>query len=201
MTFLSSIITSGAGLRAKGQFGTVPAVILKVSLLGNPVLRLKSKPVDLGKAGSQGLQGFIDDLTETMREYDGVGIAAPQVHVSAQMAVIECEQNPRYPEAPKIPLTVLINPKIKPASRVQEEDWEGCLSVEGLRGRVPRWRAVDVETFNLRGERLRFRAEGFFARVVQHEVDHLQGKVFLDRMKDFSTLTHLKEYTRYWMRD
>lgn len=176
-------------------------MILKVSLLGNPVLRLKSKPVDLGKAGSGNLQGFIDDLTETMREYDGVGIAAPQVHVSAQMAVMESEENPRYPEAPKIPLTVLINPKINPASRVQEEDWEGCLSVEGFRGRVPRWRAVDVESYNLRGERLRFRAEGFFARVIQHEVDHLQGKVFLDRMKDFSTLTHLKEYTRYWMKD
>ncbi len=176
-------------------------MILKVSLLGNPVLRLKAKPVELAKTEPARLQGFVDDLTETMREYDGVGIAAPQVHVSTQMAVIECDENVRYPDSPKIPLTVLINPTIRPASRVQEEDWEGCLSVEGFRGKVPRWRAVDVETYNLRGERVRFRAEGFFARVVQHEVDHLNGKVFLDRMKDLSTLTHLKEYTRYWVED
>ena len=176
-------------------------MIFKVAYLGNPVLRLKAKPVDLDKAQTGNLQGFLEDLTETMREYDGVGIAATQVHVSVQMAVIESEQNPRYPEAPKIPLTVLMNPKIKPASHRQQEDWEGCLSVEGLRGRVPRWSCVDVESLNLRGERIRFRAEGFFARVIQHEVDHLHGKVFLDRMKDFSTLTHLKEYTRYWVKE
>lgn len=174
-------------------------MILKVALLGNPVLRLKAKPVDLKQILPERLERLLKEMTETMREYDGVGLAAPQVHLSLQMAVIESEQNPRYPEAPKIPLTVLINPQVKPASRRVEEEWEGCLSVEGLRGKVPRWRAVNVETLNARGERIRFRAEGFFARVIQHEVDHLQGKVFLDRMRDFSTLTHLKEYTRYWI--
>jgi len=176
-------------------------VILKVSLLGHPVLRQKAKPVDLKQAHAGRLQALLDDMRETMHEYDGVGIAAPQVHLSVQIAVIEAEDNPRYPDALPIPLTVLINPQVKPASRVKEEDWEGCLSVEGLRGRVPRWRAVDVETTNVRGEKIQFRAEGFYARVIQHECDHLQGKVFLDRMRDFSTLTHLKEYTRYWVKD
>jgi peptide deformylase len=174
-------------------------VILKVALLGNPVLRLKAKPVDLKGIQPERLKILVQEMTETMREYDGVGLAAPQVHLSLQIAVMESDQSPRYPDAQKIPLTVLINPQVRSASRVQEEDWEGCLSVEGLRGRVPRWRAVDVETSNVRGEQIRFRAEGFFARVIQHEADHLNGKVFLDRMKDFSTLTHPKEYTRYWM--
>ena len=176
-------------------------MILKVSMLGNPVLRQLAKPVVLKEIEPDRLQAVIQDMVETMHEYDGVGIAAPQVHLSAQMAVIECERNARYPEAPKIPLTVLINPKVKAASRRVEEDWEGCLSVEGLRGRVPRWHAVDVETLNAKGEQIRFRAEGFFARVIQHEWDHLQGKLFLDRMRNFSTLTHLKEYTRYWAED
>lgn len=176
-------------------------MILKVSLLGNPVLRMKARPVDLKTAQPERLQALLDDMRETMREYDGVGIAAPQVHLSTQIAVMEAADNPRYPDAPRVPWTVLINPQVKPASRVKEEDWEGCLSVEGLRGRVPRWRAVEVETYNVRGERVRFRAEGFYARVIQHEFDHLQGKVFLDRMRDFSTLTHLKEYTRYWIKD
>ena len=173
-------------------------MILKVARLGNPVLRLKSRPIPVEKIRSPGLQGFIEHLVETMREYDGVGIAAPQVHVSSQIAVVGVERNRRYPKAPKIPLTVLINPQVKPVSRAVEEDWEGCLSVEGFRGLVPRWREVEVRAYNGRGAPVHFRAKGFFARVIQHEWDHLQGKVFLDRMKGLSTLTHLTEYGRYW---
>ena len=137
-------------------------------------------------------------MVETMREYDGVGIAAPQVHVSLQIAVIQVNGNPRYPKAPRIPLTVLINPKVTPTSRQQVGDWEGCLSVDGLRGQVPRWKSVQVEAYNAKGQPVRFRAGGFFARVIQHEWDHLQGKVYLDRMKGLETLTHLTEYARHW---
>ena len=166
--------------------------------LGHPVLRRRAKAVGRGILTAPGLRAFVQDMVETMREYDGVGIAAPQVHVSSQVVVIEVNRNPRYPKAPRIPLTVLINPRLRPVGRGREEGWEGCLSVEGLRGRVPRRRSVEVEAYNLAGKKVRFRAVGFFARVIQHEWDHLQGRVFLDRMRNFSTLTHLPEYNRYW---
>ncbi len=173
-------------------------MILKVARLGHPVLRMKAKPVPVAKIRTPQFQTLLGDMAQTMREYDGVGIAAPQVHLSAQIALIRVDRNPRYPRAPKIPLTVLINPKVRPAGREVEKDWEGCLSVEGMRGLVPRWRSVEVEAYNGNARRVRFRARGFFARVIQHEWDHLQGKVFLDRMKDLFTLTHLTEYARYW---
>lgn len=173
-------------------------MILKVARLGHPVLRQKAKTVPRQKILSPGIQAFIQDLIETMREYDGVGIAAPQVHLSLQVAVIQVDHNLRYPKAPRIPLTILINPQVKPASRQRVLDWEGCLSVEGLRGKVPRWRSVEVKAYNAKGQPLRFKASGFFARVIQHEWDHLQGKLFLDRMPDLRTLTHLTEYARYW---
>ncbi len=173
-------------------------MILKVARLGNPVLRLKAKPVPVEQIRSPGMQAFLEHLVETMQEYDGVGIAAPQVHVSSQIAAIGVTRNPRYPRAPKIPLTLLINPQVKTVSRAVEEDWEGCLSVEGFRGLVPRWREVEVRAYNGQGVTVHFRAKGFFARVIQHEWDHLQGKVFLDRMKNLATLTHLTEYGRFW---
>lgn len=175
-------------------------MILKVARLGHPVLRMKAKPVRVERIRTPQFQALLKDMADTMREYDGVGIAAPQVHLSAQIALIQVDHNPRYPKAPKIPLTILINPKVRPIGKELEKDWEGCLSVEGLRGLVPRWRAVEVEAYNGKAQRVRFRARGFFARVIQHEWDHLQGKVFLDRMKDLSTLTHLTEFARYWGR-
>ena len=174
-------------------------MILKVSHLGHPVLRLKSRPVAENQITSPSVQSLIQDMIQTMHEYDGVGIAAPQVHLSLQIAVIEAAGNPRYPKAPKIPLTILINPRIRPTSKERIFDWEGCLSVDGFRGRVPRWQSLEVNAFNEKGTPVHFRARGFFARVVQHEWDHLQGTVYLDRMKDLSTLTGLKEYTRYWI--
>lgn len=136
------------------------------------------------KISSASFQSFLRDLVETMHEYDGVGIAAPQVHVSLQVAVIEVDRNPRYPKAPKIPRTILINPRVKPIGKLKAFDWEGCLSVDGFRGRVPRWRSVEVRAYNASGEPIRIKAHGFFARVIQHEWDHLQGKVYLDRMEN-----------------
>ncbi|MCM8811574.1 MAG: peptide deformylase [Candidatus Omnitrophica bacterium] len=176
-------------------------MILKVAQLGHPVLRKKAEPVPLEKISSPRIQGLIQDMLETMEEYDGIGIAAPQVHVSLQLALIGSQGSPRYPKAPKVPFTVLINPKIKPVSSHKEVDWEGCLSVEGLRGQVPRWRSVEVEGYNAKGEWFRFRADGFHARVVQHEWDHLQGHVYLDRMPDLTTLCYMKEFARYWADD
>ncbi len=148
---------------------------------------------------SASLQKFIDDMIETMKEYDGVGLAADQVHESMQIAVLEVAENPRYPNKPKVPLTVLINPKITPLTDEIEEDWEGCLSIPDLRGRVPRSKSIRVRAWDREGTPLEFDAVDFHARVIQHEWDHLNGKVYLDRMRDFSTLTFLPEFARYWM--
>mgnify|MGYP001614781217 FL=1 len=143
------------------------------------------------------MQRILDDMVETMREYDGVGLAAPQVHLSKQIAVIEVTENRRYPGEKPIPLTVLINPKILQMSKRQLVDWEGCLSIDEFRGQVPRAEQLEVEAYTRTGERVRFQAHGFFARVIQHECDHLAGKVFLDRMSTLSTLAHMKEFLRY----
>lgn len=172
--------------------------ILKVSRLGHPVIRMPAVAVAKETITSPRMQRFIDDMIETMHEYDGVGLAAPQVYTSTQVAVIEVKENRRYPGEGPIPLTVLINPRISQASKKQVEDWEGCLSVDGLRGRVPRAESLEVEAYNRKGEKVKFHAHGFFARVIQHECDHLIGKVFLDRMPDLSTLSHLQEFARYW---
>ena len=173
--------------------------ILKVTRLGHPVLRQVTQNVSPRELESPALQKLIDDMIETMKEYDGVGLAADQVHESKQIAVLEVADNPRYPQKPNVPLTVLINPKITPLSEEMEEDWEGCLSVPDLRGRVPRYKSIRVQAWDRSGNELDFVAEDFHARVIQHEFDHLHGQVYLDRMRDLSTLTFLQEFARYWM--
>ena len=171
--------------------------ILKVARLGHPVIRAPSLPIPKETITSAEIQRLINDMIETMREYDGVGLAAPQAHVSKQLAVIEVADNRRYPGEGPIPLTILINPRILGASKRQVEDWEGCLSVNEFRGKVPRAESLEVEAYNRKGEKVRFQAQGFFARIIQHECDHLAGKVFLDRMPSLQTLTHLQEFIRY----
>ena len=173
--------------------------ILKVTRLGHPVLRQVTQNVSPRELESPALQKLIDDMIETMKEYDGVGLAADQVHESKQIAVLEVADNPRYPQKPNVPLTVLINPKITPLSEEMEEDWEGCLSVPDLRGRVPRYKSIRVQAWDRSGNEFDFVAEDFHARVIQHEFDHLHGQVYLDRMRDLSTLTFLQEFARYWM--
>ncbi len=175
--------------------------ILKVARLGHPVLRTPAQAVPKERLHAPELQRFIDDMVETMREYDGVGLAAPQVHVSQQVAVIEVADNRRYPGEGPIPLTVLINPRILSASKKLLEDWEGCLSVNELRGKVPRSESLEVEAYNRKGDKVKFHAHGFFARIIQHECDHLMGKVFLDRMPTLASLTHLKEFIRFWQEE
>lgn len=174
--------------------------ILKVARLGHPVLRLVAEPLSTAELQSAVCQKFIDDMIVTMREYDGVGLAADQVHESKQIAVLEVADNPRYPEKPKVPLTVLINPKITPLTQETEDDWEGCLSIPDLRGKVPRYKSIHVQALGRDGKELDFIANDFHARVIQHEWDHLNGKVYLDRMRDLSTLAFLTEFARYWLR-
>ncbi len=171
--------------------------ILKVARLGHPVLRRVADPIPHELIPTSQVQQFIDDLIETMEEYDGAGLAAPQVHVSNQIVVFQVQENPRYPKAPSVPLTVLINPKVKSLGESKDEDWEGCLSVPGLRGLVPRYTKIQVEALDRKGRRLKFVAEGFHSRVIQHETDHLLGKLYLDRMTSMHSLSFMHEFVRY----
>lgn len=174
--------------------------VLKVAHLGHPILRRVAEPVPPDAIGSREIQQLVDDMLDTMEDEDGAGLAAPQVHVSKRIVIYGVRQNPRYPDADDVPLTVLINPIITPVGTAQEEGWEGCLSVPDLRGMVPRFTRVSVEALGRDGAPLRFTADDFHARVVQHECDHLDGKVYLDRMTSMDTLTFLPEFHRYWLR-
>jgi peptide deformylase len=171
--------------------------ILKVARLGHPVLRQAAKPLTVAEIRSPETQRFIDDMIQTMREYDGAGLAANQVHTLKQIAVIEVLGNPRYPDAPVVPLTVVINPVVTPLTEETEEGWEGCLSVPDMRGLVPRFTAVRLECHDRDGEKVDLVAKDFFARVIQHETDHLAGIVYVDRMRDLSSLSHIAEWQRY----
>src|SRR5215470_11595173 len=173
--------------------------ILKVARLGHPVLREQAEPLTPAEIRSPETQRFIDDMIETMREYDGAGLAANQVHTPKQIAVIEVQANPRYPDAPQIPLMVVINPLVTPLTEDMEEGWEGCLSVPDMRGMVPRYTSVRLTCLDREGQPVDVIAKDFFARVCQHETDHLNGKVYLDRMRDLSTLTHIAEWNKHWL--
>ncbi len=172
--------------------------ILKVARLGHPIIRKTASPVAAEEVQSSEFQKLIDAMVETMKEYDGVGLAAPQIYISKQIAVIEVNKNARYPNAPHIPLTVLINPRIVSHSSKSEDGWEGCLSIPDLRGIVPRCQSLVCEALDRSGNSVRIEAKGFFARVIQHECDHLEGKVYLDRMPNLLSLTHLAEFAKYW---
>jgi len=171
--------------------------ILKVARLGHPVLRQQAEPVSAADIRSAHVQQLIDDMIETMREYDGAGLAANQVHVPRQIAVIEVGKNPRYPDAPEIPLTVVINPVVTPLTEETEDAWEGCLSVPDMRGVVPRYTGVRLECLDREGKAVDLVAKDFFARVIQHETDHLNGIVYVDRIRDMRTLSHIAEWQRY----
>jgi peptide deformylase len=159
-----------------------------------PILRQKAKRV--GRVDDS-IRKLIDDMVETMREYDGAGLAANQVHTLRQICVIEVLGNPRYPDVPHIPLTVLINPVVTPLTDEMESGWEGCLSVPDMRGLVPRYTSVRLEAYDRDGGRIDVVAKEFFARVVQHETDHLKGIVYIDRMRDLSSLSYIAEWQRY----
>lgn len=169
--------------------------VLPIVKLGNPVLRQVANPVEPSEISSPAFQRLIDDMFETMYDADGIGLAATQVSRSEQLVVMAYAGENGFPE------TVLINPKILYYGPHQVENWEGCLSVDGLRGKVTRPSMIRVQAFDRHGLSLDFEATGLLAVCIQHELDHLIGKVFLDRMTDLSTLTQLEEFGRFWQKD
>ncbi len=152
--------------------------------MGDPRLLRQAEPVR--EFNSPALDALVGDMFETMHAANGAGLAAPQIGVNAQLVIFGFKQNTRYPDASPVPETVLINPVITPLSETTVEDWEGCLSVPGMRGVVPRWEKIHYEGFDQHGNRISRDVDGFHARVVQHECDHLLGVLYPMRITDFS---------------
>jgi len=170
--------------------------ILKVAQMGHPVLRAKARTVEPTELRTAPFQKFIDDLAETMEEYSGIGLAAPQVHESVRVFVAGIEDSEG-----EIKVVPFVNPEITPIGSAVDDDWEGCLSIPDIRGKVPRHREITVRALDRRGRPFEAVFRGFQARVIQHETDHLDGILFFDRMRSFETLTFLEEYGRYWARE
>src|SRR5580698_7960391 len=174
--------------------------ILKVARMGHPVLRTPARPLAPSDIPTAPVQRLIDDMLETMREYSGIGLAAPQVHHSVRILVAGLRpgdaSGPMSDDA-EMPLVVLINPEVVLVGDVREEGWEGCLSIPDVRGRVPRSREVRVTAYDRTGRRVEIEASGLPARVLLHEQDHLDGILFVDRMTSFESLTFMDEYQRF----
>ena len=170
--------------------------ILKVARMGHPVLRAKARSLEKSEIRSAVIQKLIDDLIDTMTEYHGVGLAAPQVHESVRIFVAALDAGDDDDEESE-PIAV-INPEITIVGSDVVEDWEGCLSIPDIRGRVLRAREIKVRAFDRTGARIELSAHDFPARVIQHEADHLDGVLFFDRMKSLESMTFLDEYSRYW---
>lgn len=171
--------------------------ILKIARIGNPVVRARARNVDPEAISTRDFQRFLDDMVETMHEYDGVGVAAPQVHVSLRVAVLEVPAGDGRGGRRRVPLSVLINPTLTPLSKKLQLDVEGCLSVPDLRGVVPRFEKIRLDALGRDGKPYSITASGFHARVIQHECDHLDGNVYLDRMDGMKTLGFLDEMERF----
>lgn len=170
--------------------------ILKVAQIGHPVLREKARDVSREELLSPAFQGFIDALIDTMRDAAGAGLAANQVHEPVRVCVIEVKDNPRYPYKPNIPLTVLVNPVLTPVGEARFENYEGCLSVPDLRGVVKRHAEVRVQAWDREGQVIDRVVRGVTAGTFQHECDHLDGLLFVDRVEDPRTLCTWKEFGR-----
>ncbi|MES2205844.1 MAG: peptide deformylase [Pseudomonadota bacterium] len=158
--------------------------IQPVLIMGEALLLAQAKPVT--QFDTPFLINLIQDMDDTMRSLNGAGLAAPQIGVSLQVVIFEMKQNPRYPDAEEVPYTVLINPTITPLSEETIEDWEGCLSVPGMRGKVPRFNHIRYIGFDQYGKPIHREVKGFHARVVQHECDHLNGNLYPMRIQDMS---------------
>jgi peptide deformylase len=165
--------------------------VREVLRMGHPVLRQKAKPVE--KPGSPELKALVQDMKDTMASLNGAGLAAPQIGVSERVVIFGVTANPRYPDAEEVPFTVLVNPKLTMLTREVEEDWEGCLSVPGMRGVVPRYTRLRYSGFDEDGNPIEREASGFHARVVQHEVDHLDGILYPQRITNMATFGFTKE--------
>ena len=171
--------------------------ILKVARMGHPVLRRRARPLDKSDLRNPAVQKFIDDMIETMYEYHGVGLAAPQVHEGLRLFVAMLDDDP----GEESEALVVVNPEITPLTQDMEEGWEGCLSIPDIRGMVPRHKEITVKALDRNAKPMELRLRGFPARVVQHETDHLDGVLFFDRMKSMHSLTFLEEFSRFQTKD
>jgi peptide deformylase len=171
--------------------------ILKVARMGHPVLRERARPVDKSELKDPLFQKLIDDMVETMHEYHGVGLAAPQVHEGVRLFVAVLDDDPDS----ESDATVIINPDIIPNASDKREGWEGCLSIPDIRGMVPRFTDITVVALDRHGKQIELKLKDFSARVAQHETDHLDGVLFFDRMTSMQSLTYLEEYSKYHSKD
>ena len=167
--------------------------------MGHPVLRAKAPVLERSEIKTAAVQKLIDDMLDTMTEYHGVGLAAPQVHERLRLFVAPLDAGDEGPDHAEP--YVIINPEISVVGNDIVEDWEGCLSIPDVRGRVPRAREIKLRALDRHAERIQLNAHDFAARVIQHETDHLDGVLFFDRMRSFESLTFLDEYGRYWAKD
>ncbi len=166
--------------------------ILKVARMGHPVLRSRARALDPSEVRAAVMQKFIDDMMDTMLEYEGIGLAAPQVHEGIRIFVAGIDD-----QHGKMRVLPFVNPVITPLADAKVEDWEGCLSIPDIRGRVSRFTHIRVDALDRKGKPFRLELRDFPARVVQHETDHLDGVLFFDRMSTLVTLSYLEEYTRF----
>ena len=170
--------------------------ILKIARMGHPLLRTRARPLDAGEIATPRIQRLIDDMFETMQDSQGIGLAGPQVHESIRLFVAGVDD-----EDGTMPPVVIINPEVTPVGYAVAEDWEGCLSIPDIRGQVSRAVDIRVRALDRHGRSISMTANGFPARVIQHETDHLDGVLFFDRMTAFQSLTFLEEYSRYWSKE
>ena len=175
--------------------------LLKVARMGHPVLRTPAQPIERAELKKASVQKLIDDMIDTMHEYHGVGLAAPQIHEGFRIFIAAIATQDDEPLTPNDEPMVFINPIVTPVGSDVVEDWEGCLSIPDLRGRVPRHREIRVTAMDRHGGQIDVTSHDFPARVIQHETDHLDGVLFLDRMRTFASLAFLEEYARYWSKD
>lgn len=175
---------------------------LPVAKIGDPVLRRQARELTPEEIGSDATRDLVDAMIATMREEEGIGIAAPQVSQSIRLAVIEIPtDSTRYKDSDPFEMEVFINPKVTVIDEAEHTYWEGCLSVPDLRARVPRPSGVRVDYVGLDGEPRSITAGGFMATVLQHELDHLDGVLYLDRVRDTTTISTVDEYEKHWMKD
>ena len=170
---------------------------LRIAQIGHPILRQPTRMLTREELLSEEIQSFLDDLVETMREASGAGLAANQVYQSLRICAVEVRNNSRYPYRPNIPLTILVNPILTPASDETFVNYEGCLSVPNLRGQVRRHCEVHVEALDREGNSISTVVKGMTAATYQHEVDHLDGRIFLDRVEDPNSVVTLENFQRY----
>jgi peptide deformylase len=173
--------------------------IRKIATIGHPVLRQVARELTRDELRSEKIQRFIDDLVETMHDAAGAGLAANQIYEPIRITAIEINKNPRYPYKPNYPLTILVNPVVTPTTDDTFLNYEGCLSVPNLRGEVRRFTGVRVRAWDRDGNDLDFEVKGLTAGTFQHEVDHLDGKVFLDRVEDTRSLATWADFERFHM--